>query len=240
MKKSVKAAIIVASVATIAALICLISIPIVRYRIYHGEEPVFMGNPVMQKLLYHDADVVMLPGENTECVIYQGNRYVGDNGIDWHFDREKMQYAGKIHHRKLLHVYSNHDVYVSEQTVSEQGAPLFLQVYGQQPPFYVLEGYEIPTLAHSVLACVVYTKDDSRSLSQAVRLDELVDVQAKISYRADMKQCCDAKLYSEQYAFMYAYARIYLYEGQYYLNVGEDAYYPVISQEMLDCLSKMT
>ena len=61
MKKPTKAAVIWSSAVVAVLLVALlVAIPIVRYRIYHGDTPVFMGNPFMQKLIYHDTDVVML------------------------------------------------------------------------------------------------------------------------------------------------------------------------------------
>ena len=52
--------------AWIIVLICavaavLVAVPIVQARFYWGDEPVFMGNPGMQQLIYHGSDIVMLP-----------------------------------------------------------------------------------------------------------------------------------------------------------------------------------
>lgn len=32
------------------------AIPLFRYRAYHADEPLFMGKPVLQKLVYHDSN----------------------------------------------------------------------------------------------------------------------------------------------------------------------------------------
>ena len=150
--------------AWIIILICavaavLVAVPIVRARFYYGDVPVFMGNPGMQQLIYHGSDIVMLPEkrENIHATLayatYNGNTYVGDQRMGWYFDDDKMQYAGQIHRRLILHLYQNYDVYVSANVVTEDGTPIFLSCGGgDTPPFYyVLEGYEAPDLMTSEL-----------------------------------------------------------------------------------------
>ena len=101
--------------AWIIILICavaavLVAVPVVRACFYWGDEPVFMGNPGMQQLIYHGSDIVMLPEkrENIHATLayatYNGNTYVGDQRMDWYFDEDKMQYVGQIHRRFFLHL----------------------------------------------------------------------------------------------------------------------------------------
>ena len=72
--------------AWIIILICivaavLVAVPFVRARFYWGDEPVFMGNPGMQQLIYHGSDIVMLPEERENIhatlayATYNGNTY---------------------------------------------------------------------------------------------------------------------------------------------------------------------
>ena len=236
MKKPTKAAVIWSSAVVAVLLVALlVAIPIVRYRIYHGDTPVFMGNPFMQKLIYHDTDVVMLY-DGTESVIYNGNRYVGIAGSSWYFDDEKMQYAGKIHHRKILHFYCNYNVYVSENAVTEQGTPIYLSRHGEPPPFYyVLEGYEAPDPATSELRWAVC----GQSLPGTAKLEDTVDTHAAISYHSDMKRVCTATMTSAEFAFMYDYADVYAYDGQYYLRMGPDTLYPITSEPLLELLGQI-
>lgn len=235
MKKSTKAAIMLSLAVFVIIMALLISIPIVRYRAYYSDVPVFMGNPFMQKLIYHDTDVVMLPGEQ-DTVVYNGNVYVGDNDTDWLFDDEKMQYAGKIHYRKILHFYCNYNVYVSENAVNEQGAPIYLSLYGVPPFYYVLEGYEAPDIMTSELCWAVC----NQSLPYTAKLENTVDMHAAISYHADMKKVCTATMSSAELEFMYDYADVYAYDGRYYLRMGSDTLYPIINEDLIGCIEHAT
>lgn len=219
-------------------VVLLIAIPIFRYRIYHGDEPIFMNNPTMQKLIYHDTDIVMLQ-DGSDTLIYDGNTYIGVVDAEWHFDDRKMQYAGKIHHRKLLHFYCNYDVYTSENAVTEQGMPIYLVCGGQPPFYYVLEGYEVPNIMTSELSCFVYTKDNHWSLQNTAELEDLVDIHAAVSYDQEMQLICYAKLYSVKYEFMYCSARIYKYGERYYLNIMQDKYCPITLVDLIALLQQI-
>ena len=68
MKKSTLPAIICATVLLCAVVTVFVAIPLFRYRAYHADEPLFMGKPVLQKLVYHDSDIVMLHGEDNTVI----------------------------------------------------------------------------------------------------------------------------------------------------------------------------
>lgn len=244
MKKSTKKA-----KAWIIVLICVVAValvatPIVRYRFYYADEPVFMGNPGMQQLIYHGSDIVMLPEEREHVsskfayATYTGNTYVGDYGIDWIFDEDKMQYAGQMHRRMILHLYNNYDVYVSANAVTEDGTPIFLTRMGEPSPFYyVLEGYEAPNLMTTELKLVVETKGNEWSLPNTVKLADIVDLQSEISYNDAMKKICTVRLVSAQYDFMYAFAPVYKLGEQYYLHIAMNTYCPITSEGLIEYVS---
>ena len=238
MKKSTLPAIICATVLLCAVATVFVAIPLFRYRAYHADEPLFMGKPVLQKLVYHDSDIVMLHGEDN-TVIYNGNVYVGQDGTGWLFDDQRMQYAGKIHQRKILHFYCNYDVHVSEKAVTEQGTPIYLACGGQPPFYYVLEGYEVPDIMTSELSCFVYTKDNHWSLQNTAELEDLVDIHAAVSYDQEMQLICYAELYSVKYEFMYCSARIYKCGERYYLNIMQDKYCPITLVDLIALLQQI-
>ena len=235
--------------AWIIILICavaavLVAVPIVRARFYWGDEPVFMGNPTMQQLIYHGSDIVMLPekreniSSNLAYATYNGNIYVGEYGIDWIFDEDKMQYAGQMHRRMILHLYNNYDVYVSANAVTEDGTPIFLTRMGEPSPFYyVLEGYEAPDLMTTDLKFVVETKGNEWNLPNTVKLADIVDLQNEISYNDAMKKICTARLVSAQYDFMCAFAPVYKLGEQYYLHIAMNTYCPITSEDLIECVS---
>ena len=235
--------------AWIIVLICVVAavvvaVPIVRARFYYGDEPVFMGNPGMQQLIYHGSDIVMLPEkrENIHATLayatYNGNTYVGEYGIDWIFDEDKMQYAGQMHRRMILHLYNNYDVYVSANAVTEDGTPIFLTRMGEPSPFYyVLEGYEAPDLMTTDLKFVVETKGNEWNLPNTVKLADIVDLQNEISYNDAMKKICTARLVSAQYDFMCAFAPVYKLGEQYYLHIAMNTYCPITSEDLIECVS---
>lgn len=235
--------------AWIIILICavaavLVAVPIVRARFYYGDEPVFMGNPGMQQLIYHGSDIVMLPekreniSSNLAYATYNGNTYVGEYGIDWIFDEDKMQYAGQMHRRMILHLYNNYDVYVSANAVTEDGTPIFLTRMGEPSPFYyVLEGYEAPDLMTTDLKFVVETKGNEWNLPNTVKLADIVDLQNEISYNDAMKKICTARLVSAQYDFMCAFAPVYKLGEQYYLHIAMNTYCPITSEDLIECVS---
>ena len=232
-------------------LICIVvtvvvAIPVVRACCYWGDEPVFMGNPTMQQLIYHGSDIVMLPEkrENISSSLayatYNGNIYVGEYGIDWIFDEDKMQYAGQMHRRMILHLYNNYDVYVSANAVTEDGTPIFLTRMGAPSPFYyVLEGYEAPDLMTTDLKFVVETKGNEWNLPNTVKLADIVDLQNEISYNDAMKKICTARLVSAQYDFMCTFAPVYKLGEQYYFYYGPDMLYPITSEGLIECLSRI-
>ncbi len=235
--------------AWIIVLICvvaavLVAVPFVRARFYYGDVPVFMGNPGMQQLIYHGSDIVMLPEkrENIHATLayatYNGNTYVGEYGIDWIFDEDKMQYAGQMHRRMILHLYNNYDVYVSANAVTEDGTPIFLTRMGEPSPFYyVLEGYEAPDLMTTDLKFVVETKGNEWNLPNTVKLADIVDLQNEISYNDAMKKICTARLVSAQYDFMCAFAPVYKLGEQYYLHIAMNTYCPITSEDLIECVS---
>ena len=235
--------------AWIIILICavaavLVAVPIVRARFYWGDVPVFMGNPGMQQLIYHGSDIVMLPekreniSSNLAYATYNGNTYVGEYGIDWIFDEDKMQYAGQMHRRMILHLYNNYDVYVSANAVTEDGTPIFLTRMGEPSPFYyVLEGYEAPDLMTTDLKFVVETKGNEWNLPNTVKLADIVDLQNEISYNDAMKKICTARLVSAQYDFMCAFAPVYKLGEQYYLHIAMNTYCPITSEDLIEYLS---
>lgn len=235
--------------AWIIILICavaavLVAVPIVRARFYWGDEPVFMGNSGMQQLIYHGSDIVMLPekreniSSNLAYATYNGNTYVGEYGIDWIFDEDKMQYAGQMHRRMILHLYNNYDVYVSANAVTEDGTPIFLTRMGEPSPFYyVLEGYEAPDLMTTDLKFVVETKGNEWNLPNTVKLADIVDLQNEISYNDAMKKICTARLVSAQYDFMCAFAPVYKLGEQYYLHIAMNTYCPITSEDLIECVS---
>lgn len=235
--------------AWIIVLICvvaavLVAVPIVRARFYWGDEPVFMGNPGMQQLIYHGSNIVMLPekreniSSNLAYATYNGNTYVGEYGIDWIFDEDKMQYAGQMHRRMILHLYNNYDVYVSANAVTEDGTPIFLTRMGEPSPFYyVLEGYEAPDLMTTDLKFVVETKGNEWNLPNTVKLADIVDLQNEISYNDAMKKICTARLVSAQYDFMCAFAPVYKLGEQYYLHIAMNTYCPITSEDLIEYLS---
>ena len=233
MKKTKKTVIASITVLLCVITLLLVAVPIVRYRAYYSDVPVFMGNPFMQRLIYHDTDVVMLPGEQ-DTVVYNGNVYVGDYDTDWLFEDEKMQYAGKIHYRKILHFYCNYNVYVSKNAVTEQGIPIYLSLQGVQPFYYVLEGYEAPDIMTSELCWTVC----GQSLPDTAKLEETVDMHAVVSYNADMKKVCTATLSSAELDFLHDYADVYAYDGRYYLRMGTDTLYPIINEDLIGCIEQ--
>lgn len=237
MKKSTLPAIICATVLLCAVATVFMAIPFFRYRAYHADEPLFMGKPVLQKLVYHDSDIVMLHGEDN-TVIYNGNVYVGQDGTGWLFDDQRMQYAGKIHQRKILHFYCNYDVHVSEKAVTEQGTPIFLSCNGVQPFYCVLQDYPIPDIMTAELVCEVPTKQGTWRTQASVKLGEIVDLTAPISYSQDMQELCTAIFTSYEYNFMYTYAPICRYEDQYYLHMGLNVYYPITAEELIGILEQ--
>ena len=240
MKKSTKVWRIVL-ICVVASVI--VAVPVVRAYCYWSDEPVFMGNPTMQQLIYHDSDIVMLPEKrenifsNLAYATYNGNTYVGDQNMGWCFDDDKMQYAGQIHRRFFLHMYQNYDVYVSANVVTEDGTPIFLTGEGgDAPPFYyILEGYEAPDPATSELRWAVC----GQSLPDTAKLEDTVDTHAAISYHSDMKRVCTATMTSAEFAFMYDYADVYAYDGQYYLRMGPDTLYPITSEPLLELLGQI-
>ena len=235
--------------AWIIILICavaavLVAVPIVRARFYWGDVPVFMGNPGMQQLIYHGSDIVMLPekreniSSNLAYATYNGNSNVGEYGIDWIFDEDKMQYAGQMHRRMILHLYNNYDVYVSANAVTEDGTPFFLTRMGEPSPFYyVLEGYEAPDLMTTDLKFVVETKGNEWNLPNTVKLADIVALQNEISYNDAMKKICTARLVSAQYDFMCAFAPVYKLGEQYYLHIAMNTYCPITSEDLIECVS---
>lgn len=235
--------------AWIIILICavaavLVAVPIVRACCYWGDEPVFMGNPGMQQLIYHGNDIVMLPEKreniysNLAYATYNGNIYVGEYGIDWIFDEDKMQYAGQMHRRMILHLYNNYDVYVSANAVTEDGTPIFLTRKGEPSPFYyVLEGYEAPDLMTTELKMELRYKGETWNFSDTVKIADIVDLQGEVPYSDDMKNVFSATLTSVQYDFMYAYSSVYKLGEQYYLHIAMNTYCPITSEDLIEYLS---
>ena len=236
--------------AWIIILICavaavLVAVPIVRARFYWGDEPVFMGNPGMQQLIYHGSDIVMLPekreniSSNLAYATYNGNIYVGDRRMDWYFDEDKMQYVGQIHRRFFLHLYHNYGVYVSANVVTEDGTPIFLTGGGgDTPPFYyILEGYEAPDLMTTEMKMELRYKGETWNFSDTVKIADIVDLQGGVPYSDDMKNVFSATLTSVQYDFMYAYASVYKLGEQYYLHIAMNTYCPITSEDLIEYLS---
>ena len=231
-------------------LICIVvtvgvAIPVVRACCYWGDEPVFMGNPTMQQLIYHGSDIVMLPEKQENIsssfayATYNGNIYVGEYGIDWIFDEDKMQYAGQMHRRMIL-LYNNYDVYVSANAVTEDGTPIFLTRKGEPSPFYyVLEGYEAPDLMTTDLKFVVETKGNEWNLPNTVKLADIVDLQNEISYNDAMKKICTARLVSAQYDFMCTFALVNKLGEQYYLHIAMNTYCPITSEDLIEYLRQI-
>ena len=243
MKKSTKVWLIVL-ICVVASVI--VAVPVVRAYCYWSDEPVFIGNPTMQQLIYHGSDIVMLPEkrENIHATLayatYNGNTYVGEYGIDWIFDEDKMQYAGQMHRRMILHLYNNYDVYVSANAVTEDGTPIFLTRKGEPSPFYyVLEGYEAPNLMTTDLKLVVETKGNEWNLPNTVKLADIVDLQNEISYNDAMKKICTARLVSAQYDFMCTFAPVYKLGEQYYLHIAMNTYCPITSEDLIEYLSRI-
>lgn len=244
MKKSTKVWLIVL-ICVVASVI--VAVPVVRAYCYWGDEPVFMGNPGMQQLIYHGSDIVMLPEESENIhstlayATYNGNTYVGDWGIDWHFDEDKMQYAGQMHRRFFLHMYQNYDVYVSANAVTEDGTPIFLTRMGEPPPFYyILEGYEAPDIMTTEMKMELRYKGETWNFSDTVKIADIVDLQGGVPYSDDMKNVFSAILTSVQYDFMYAYASVYKLGEQYYFNNREmDTYCPITSEDLIEYLRQI-
>ena len=230
-------------------LICIVvtvvvAIPVVRACCYWGDEPVFIGNPTMQQLIYHDSDIVMLPekreniSSNLAYATYNGNTYVGDRRMDWYFDEDKMQYAGQIHRRFFLHMYQNYDVYVSANVVTEDGTPIFLYCGGVDPPFYyILEGYEAPDIMTTEMKMELRYKGETWNFSDTVKIADIVDPQGGVPYSDDMKNVFSATLTSVQYDFMYAYSSVYKLGEQYYLHIAMNTYCPITSEDLIEYLS---
>lgn len=237
--------------AWIMILICavaavLVAVPFVRARFYWGDEPVFMGNPGMQQLIYHGSDIVMLPEkrENIHATLayatYNGNTYVGDQNMGWCFDDDKMQYAGQIHRRFFLHLYQNYDVYVSANVVTEDGTPIFLSCGGgDTPPFYyILEGYEAPDIMTSELRIELKARGgDKWSLPDTVTLGDIVDLQGRVPYSDDMQVICSMTVISAEYDFMCDWFSVCLWGEQYYFYYGPDMLYPITSEDLIEYLS---
>ena len=232
-------------------LICIVvtvvvAIPVVRACCYWGDEPVFIGNPTMQQLIYHDSDIVMLPekrenlSSNLAYATYNGNTYVGDRRMDWYFDEDKMQYAGQIHRRFFLHMYQNYDVYVSANVVTEDGTPIFLSCGGSDPPFYYrLEGYEAPDLMTTELKIELRYNGETWNFSDTVKIADIVDLQGEVPYSDDMKNVFSATLTSVQYDFMYAYSSVYKLGEQYYLHIAMNTYCPITSEDLIEYLRQI-
>ena len=238
--------------AWIIVLICvvaavLVAVPIVRARFYWGDEPVFMGNPTMQQLIYHGSDIVMLPEkrENIHATLayatYNGNTYVGDQRMGWYFDEDKMQYAGQIHRRLILHLYQNYDVYVSANVVTEDGTPIFLSCGGGDTPpfFYVLEGYEAPDIMTSELRIELEDKGNKWSLPDTVTLGDIVDIQGRVPYSDDMQVICSMTVISAEYDFMCDWFSVCLWGEQYYFYYGPDELYPITSEGLIEYLGQI-
>ena len=239
--------------AWIIILICavaavLVAVPFVRARFYWGDVPVFMGNPGMQQLIYHGSDIVMLPekreniSSNLAYATYNGNTYVGDRRMDWYFDEDKMQYVGQIHRRFFLHLYHNYGVYVSANVVTEDGTPIFLSCGGgDTPPFYyVLEGYEAPDIMTSELKIELEARGgDKWSLPDTVTLGDIVDLQGRVPYSDDMQVICSMTVISAEYDFMCDWFSVCLWGEQYYFYYGPDMLYPITSEGLIECLSRI-
>ena len=237
--------------AWIIVLICvvavvLVAVPVVRAYCYWSDEPVFMGNPTMQQLIYHGSDIVMLPekreniSSNLAYATYNGNTYVGDRRMDWHFDEDKMQYVGQIHRRFFLHMYQNYDVYVSANVVTEDGTPIFLYCGGGDPPFYyILEGYEAPDLMTTELKIELRYNGETWNFSDTVKIADIVDLQGEVPYSDDMKNVFSATLTSVQYDFMYAYTSVYKLGEQYYLHIAMNTYCPITSEDLIEYLRQI-
>ena len=245
MKKSTKVWRIVL-ICVVASVI--VAVPVVRAYCYWSDEPVFMGNPTMQQLIYHDSDIVMLPekrenlSSNLAYATYNGNTYVGDRRMDWYFDEDKMQYAGQIHRRFFLHMYQNYDVYVSANVVTEDGTPIFLTGEGgDAPPFYyILEGYEAPEIMTAEMKMELWYKGETWYFSDTVKIADIVDLQGGVPYSDDMKNVFSATLTSVQYDFMYAYASVYKLGEQYYFESREmDSYCPITSEDLIEYLRQI-
>ena len=239
--------------AWIMILICavaavLVAVPFVRARFYWSDEPVFMGNPTMQQLIYHSSDIVMLPEKrenifsNLAYATYNGNTYVGDQNMGWCFDDDKMQYAGQIHRRFFLHLYQNYDVYVSANVVTEDGTPIFLSCGGgDTPPFYyVLEGYEAPDIMTSELRIELKVRGgDKWSLPDTVTLGDIVDLQGRVPYSDDMQVICSMTVISAEYDFMCDWFSVCLWGEQYYFHYGPDMFYPITSEGLIEYLRQI-
>lgn len=236
--------------AWIIILICavaavLVAVPFVRARFYWGDEPVFMGNPGMQQLIYHGSDIVMLPekresiSSNLAYATYNGNTYVGDSRMDWYFDEDKMQYVGQIHRRFFLHLYHNYGVYVSANAVTEDGTPIFLTGGGgDTPPFYyILEGYEAPDIMTTELKMELRYKGETWNLSDTVKIADIVDLQGRVPYSDDMQVICSMTLISAEYDFMCDWFSVCLWGEQYYFYYGPDMLYPITSEGLIEYLS---
>ena len=237
--------------AWVIVLICVlasvtVAVPIVRAYCYWSDEPVFMGNPTMQQLIYHGSDIVMLPekrenlSSNLAYATYNGNTYVGDRRMDWYFDEDKMQYAGQIHRRFFL-LYHNYGVYVSANVVTEDGTPIFLTGEGgDDPPFYyILEGYEAPDLMTTELNIELRYNRETWNFSDTVKIADIVDLQGEVPYSDDMKNVFSATLTSVQYDFMYAYSSVYKLGEQYYLHIAMNTYCPITSEDLIEYLRQI-
>ena len=245
MKKSTKVWRIVL-ICVVASVI--VAVPVVRAYCYWSVEPVFMGNPTMQQLIYHGSDIVMLPekrenlSSNLAYATYNGNTYVGDLRMDWYFDEDKMQYVGQIHRRFFLHMYQNYDVYVSANVVTEDGTPIFLTGEGgDDPPFYyILEGYEAPDIMTAEMKMELWYKGETWYFSDTVKIADIVDLQGGVPYSDDMKNVFSATLTSVQYDFMYTYASVYKFGEQYYFNNREmKLYCPITSEDLIEYLRQI-
>ena len=243
MKKSTKVWLIVL-ICVVASVI--VAVPVVRACCYWGDEPVFIGNPTMQQLIYHDSDIVMLPekreniSSNLAYATYNGNTYVGDLRMDWCFDEDKMHYVGQIHRRFFLHMYQNYDVCVSANVVTEDGTPIFLYCGGGDPPFYyILEGYEAPDLMTTELKIELRYNGETWNFSDTVKIADIVDLQGEVPYSDDMKNVFSATLTSVQYDFMYAYTTVYKLGEQYYLHIAMNTYCPITSEDLIEYLRQI-
>ena len=245
MKKSTKVWLIVL-ICVVASVI--VAVPVVRAYCYWSDEPVFIENPTMQQLIYHDSDIVMLPekrenlSSNLAYATYNGNTYVGDSRMDWYFDEDKMHYVGQIHRRFFLHMYQNYDVFVSANVVTEDGTPIFLSYGGgDDPPFYyILEGYEAPDIMTTEMKMELRYKGETWNFSDTVKIADIVDLQGEVPYSDDMKKVFSATLPWVQYDFMYAYTSVYKLGEQYYFNNREmDTYCPITSEELIEYLSQI-
>ena len=243
MKKSTKVWLIV--LICVVALV-IVAVPVVRAYCYWSDEPVFIGNPTMQQLIYHGSDIVMLPekreniSSNLAYATYNGNTYVGDRRMDWCFDEDKMHYVGQIHRRFFLHMYQNYDVYVSANVVTEDGTPIFLYCGGGDPPFYyILEGYEAPDLMTTELKIELRYNGETWNFSDTVKIADIVDLQGEVPYSDDMKNVFSATLTSVQYDFMYAYTSVYKLREQYYLHIAMNTYCPITSEDLIEYLRQI-